>query len=145
MQSHKKIKAFLDCCVLMDYFQGRERCENAESILALAEKGIIDCYTSSAIICTLAYLFEKYKVTTKKEIPQIIKSLTEIISILPVNGDDISYAIENSKEDFEDAVESSCAGRACDCIITNDISHFKKISSLPIYTASDFLLSSTFC
>ena len=143
MPSRRKIKAFVDCCVLMDYFQGREGSEDAESILALAEKGAIECHTSSVIICTLAYLFEKHKVTSRTEIPQIIKSLTEIVSILSVNDDDISYAIDNSKGDFEDAVEISCANKVCDCIITNNISHFKKISSLPVFSPGDFLLSST--
>lgn len=133
------MKVFLDCCALMDFFQGRENGEQIETILAIAQEGRLSCYTSSVIICTLAYLFEKYKLAPKKEIPDIIKSLTDIVTVLPVTSDEISSAIVRSTGDFEDAVECACAERVCDCIVTDNTKDFATISSIGIYSPEEFV------
>lgn len=132
------MKVFLDCCAFMDFFQGRENGEHIETILALAQEGRLNCYTSSVIICTLSYLFEKYKLAAKKEIPDILKSLTDIVTVLPVTSDDISSAIGRSVGDFEDAVECSCAERFCDCIVTDNTKDFASISVIRIYSPEEF-------
>jgi len=135
------MKVFLDCCALMDFFQGRENGEHVETILAIAQEGHLSCYTSSVVVCTLAYLFEKYKVASKKEIPNIIKSLTDIVTVLPVTSDDISSAIVRSTGDFEDAVECACAERFCDCIVTDNTKDFAAICSIGIFSPKDFDIS----
>jgi len=101
----------------------------------------LNCCTSSVIICTLAYLFEKYKLAAKREIPDIIKSLTDIVTVLPVSSDDISSAIARSAGDFEDAVECACAERFCDCIVTDNTKDFAAISVIGIYSPEEFVIS----
>jgi len=132
------MKVFLDCCALMDFFLGRESGDHIETILAIAQEGRLKCYTSSVIVCTLAYLFEKYKLASKKEIPDILKSLTDIVTVLPVTSDDISSAIVRSAGDFEDAVECACAERYCDCIVTDNTKDFAAISAIEIYSPEEF-------
>jgi len=124
----------------MDFFQGRKNGEYIETILAIAQEGGLNCYTSSVIICTLAYLFEKYKIAPKKEIPNIIKSITDIVSILPITSEDISSAIVRSVGDFEDAVECACAERFCDCIVTDNTKDFAAISSIKVYSPEELSL-----
>jgi len=125
----------------MDFFQGRENGEHIETILAMAQEKRLNCCTSSVIICTLAYLFEKYKLAAKREIPDIIKSLTDIVTVLPVSSDDISSAIARSAGDFEDAVECACAERFCDCIVTDNTKDFAAISVIGIYSPEEFVIS----
>jgi len=125
----------------MDFFQGRENGEYIETILAMAQEGHLNCYTSGVVICTLAYLFEKYKVVAKKEIPDIIKFLTDIVTVLPVTSDDISSAIARFAGDFEDAVECACAESICDCIVTDNVKDFVAISSIGVYSPKEFTLN----
>jgi len=134
------MKVFLDCCAIMDFFRGRENGEHVESILASAQEGGLACYTSSVVICTLAYLFEKYKLASKKEIPVILKALTDIVTVLPVTSDDISSAIVRSAGDFEDAVQCVCAERFCDCIVTDNTKDFAAISSIGVYLPEEFVI-----
>lgn len=133
-------KIFLDACVLMDFFAGRNNCDAVEAILSLAERKKLECFTSGNIICTLAFLFEKYKVMPKKEIPKVISSLLDVVQILPVGKKEIDWAVENSSGDFEDAVECACAAPICDIIITDNIEDFK-ISEIQVSTPEAFASS----
>lgn len=131
-------RVFIDCCVFMDFFQGRTDDNSGEKILALGQQGKIECYTSSLVICTLAYLFEKYKLVSRKEIPLVMKSLVQYINILPVESDDILKAIDFPSGDFEDDVEKSCAEKYCDCIITRNKKDFKN-SDLKVFSPEEFI------
>lgn len=129
---------FLDGCVLMDFFENRTGADLAETILALGEKSKISCNTSSVLICTLAYLFEKEKIFPKKEISKVISSLIENVNVLSVNEKHIQSAIEKEGSDFEDKVQTACAEEFCDCIITVNRKHFKD-SAIPVYSPEEFL------
>ena len=131
-------KIFLDGCVLMDFFENRTGANYVESILALGERKEISCQTSSVLICTIAYLFEKYKIFPKKEISNVIASLMENVTILPVNKNHIQSAVEKKAIDFEDNVQTACAEEMSDCIITDNKKHFKN-SMIPVYTPKEFL------
>lgn len=131
-------KYFVDGCILMNYFMGRSGCEYAEMVLALSQQGKIECFTSSLVICTTAYLFEKYKVFAKKEIPNVINSLIDIVKVLPVTDKHISEAVYKSGIDFEDNVQISCAEEFCDAIITDNIKDFKN-TTLPVQTPKEVI------
>lgn len=122
----------------MDYFMGRPGAEYAETILALSQKGDIECMTSSVVLCTIAYLFEKYKVFAKKDIPEVIESLREVVKILPVTDEHISSAIDATGNDFEDNVETACAEDFCQVIITRNIKDFKG-TKLRVYKPEDLI------
>lgn len=122
----------------MDYFMGRSGCESAEMVLALSQQGRIECFTSSLVICTTAYLFEKYKVFAKKEIPNVINSLLEVVKVLPVTDRHIGEAVCKSGNDFEDNVQISCAEEFCEAIITDNIKDFTG-TSLPVFTPKEVI------
>lgn len=131
-------KVFIDGCVLMDFFENRAGANLAETILALGERAEITCQTSSMLICTLAYLFEKLKIFPKKEISNVISSLADNVTILSVTENHIHLAIEKEGIDFEDNVQTACAEEFSDCIITVNKKHFKS-STIPVYTPKEFL------
>jgi len=133
-----KKKIFLDACALMDFFADRKNADAIEAVLALAETDKLDCFTSSNVICTLAYLFERHKVLPNKEIPKAIASICDIVQVLSVGQKEIDWAVGNSAGDFEDAVECACADTVCDIIITDNVKDFK-ISKIQVVTPDTFM------
>lgn len=131
-------RLFLDGCVLMDFYTARKGADDAETILALAERKVVECVTSSLVICTLTYLFEQYKILPKKDIPPAVDSLMKIVGVLPVGKEELESAVNSAGKDFEDNVEMACAEKGCDYIITDNVKHFLH-SSKPVLTPSQFL------
>lgn len=124
----------------MDFYLGREGADYTQTLLALSKRGLIKCFTSSNMMCTIAYLFEKTKALPKKEIPKEIFELSKLIDILDVSKEHILKATSMGGRDFEDNVQIACAEGRCDNIITDNIKDYIN-SAVPALSPEEFLRS----
>lgn len=134
------MKVFLDCNVFMDFYSGRQYCEEAAQILSMAQDGRIKASTSMICVSDIIYLFEKYKIIPKRLIPDAIKDLSSLVEVLPVGNDELQEALSMEySRDLEDLLEISCAQRnGCDTIITINKRDFTQ-AEIPVYSPAEFL------
>ena len=133
------MKAFIDSDVLIDFYQAREGAGLAEAILALSENHKIEGVTSILCISNIAYLFEKFKIVPKKEIPSAMGALSDVLGILSMGESQLKNAVEMDHTDFEDSLEMAAVkDGGCDYIITNNIKDYR-ISTVPVLTPGEFL------
>ena len=126
------IRIFLDTDVVIDYFTGRLRDDNALNIMRIGE---LPCYELN--ISFLTAVNTMY--VAQKLCPQLKPSvLTELFNILPQTTNQWKKAQSLEMPDFEDALQISCAiDSGCDIFITRD-RHF---SAAPVktYSPEEFL------
>ena len=136
------MKVFLDCNVFMDFYSGRQYCEEAAQIISMAQEGRIKACTSMICVSDIIYLFEKYKIIPKRLIPDAIKDLSSLVEVLPVGNDELQEALSMEySRDLEDLLEISCAQRnGCDAIITINTKDFSS-SGIPVLSPVQFLQS----
>ncbi len=131
-------KIFLDTNVLLDaLLPGRPSAEASRKILAVGNEET-RLYFSSLSVANLAYVLRKN--LGKDRAVDIIGMLFKRFYVLPVIDMDIYNALRSGCPDFEDAMQISCADFGnCDCIVTNNIRHFRGYAALPVFTPEEFL------
>ncbi|MGL6196574.1 MAG: type II toxin-antitoxin system VapC family toxin [Thermoguttaceae bacterium] len=132
------ISVLVDTNVILDYVLAREPfCSHAERIFAHAFLGKVECCLSASAVTDLYYIM--CKSMPRQNAVATIRELFKVIRILPVNGDSISLALNQTMRDFEDAVQVAAAN-ACDvdCIITRDAKDFVD-SGLTVYSPEDYV------
>lgn len=130
-------RVFLDTNILLDLVQKREGFNKAVNILEGAFKNqysICACVLSYA---NIAYVLRK---ETKERRYQLLSLLAETVPMLPLMPDDVTLAIVNPVNDFEDMLQYQCAkANGCDVIITNNGKDYAEFCDLPFMTAAEFL------
>ncbi len=131
-------KIFLDTNVLLDaLLPGRPSTDASRRILAIGDEET-RLYFSSLSVANLAYVLRKN--LDKERAVDMIGVLFKKYYVLPVIDMDIYNALRSSCPDFEDAMQISCADFGnCDCIVTNNIRHFRGFAPLPVYTPEELL------
>lgn len=128
------MKAFFDTNVLLDLLmKSRLGHEAAIAILQVARRGDISaCLTTQSIVDAAYIQTQRLKAPTPafKEAVRLIVSIVELLPILP---EDIEWANRSEIDDYEDAVQLSCALRSgCDVIVTSD-KKYRNYTDIALY------------
>ncbi|MBR1927424.1 MAG: putative toxin-antitoxin system toxin component, PIN family, partial [Bacteroidales bacterium] len=130
-------KVFLDTNVILDLILGREGADYAKQIIQFGIESQIRNHTSVLSLANIAYIIRKY--LSHKETSEILATLFDSVTILPMGDQQVYQAMKIDGPDFEDSLQIACASAAvCDLVITNDKKHFKDIP-LPVYTSEEFI------
>lgn len=132
-------KIFLDTNVLLDVIEERPGLAEAQKIIDYASS---DCFTrlyvSTLTIANAAYVIRRRPLL---EIKQCLKECMEFCNVLPMNDMQLYEAIRSGKSpDFEDNLQIMCAEQGgCDLIVTNNASHFRPHTDIPVLTPEEFI------
>ncbi|MBI3235566.1 MAG: PIN domain-containing protein [Bacteroidetes bacterium] len=120
------VKVFVDTDVCLDLLSSREPFNTtAERLFSLADTGKIDIYVSSLSFANIDYVLRSQYST--KHSRQIIAKFKTLVSVLPVDSKTIDLAIASDFNDFEDAIQYSCAIEYnMTMIVTRNIKDYKK-------------------
>jgi hypothetical protein len=95
-------------------------------------------YVSTISVTDVMYILRKYN--EHNEVAHALQKLIGILTVAVITQDDLVYGFSGEMNDFEDAVQSSCAGRiGADCIITRNTKDFTA-SPVPAITPEEFLV-----
>ena len=133
------MKAVVDTNIIIDALTGRDPFrEAAEAIFSHAAAMSFEAYLIATSITDIHYLLRKH-LHDRELTHEAIGKLLVLFQIQDVTYEDCINALASEMKDFEDAVLSSCAGRAgADYIITRNIKDFKN-SFVPAILPDDFL------
>ncbi len=135
-------RIFLDTNILLDAALGREHADEALAILSIGESGKVELCASVLTYANIAYILRKHP---KEEMYKYLSVLREGINVLPLDAKTFDAALEQEASDFEDMLQYQIALAAnCECVVTNNIKHFKEFSALPLYSSTDFVNSFEF-
>ncbi len=137
------MKIFLDSNVLMDVITQRmPQKEFSEKIIELAASKELEAYCSSLSISHIYY--SARKIIPPKQLKEILKDLTSIVIVAPVDKFIIEKAFSSSFVDFEDAIQHECALaiKGINYIVTSNRKDFKH-SAIKTLNPSEFVKSHT--
>ncbi|MCC6369899.1 MAG: PIN domain-containing protein [Bacteroidia bacterium] len=131
-------KVFVDTDVCIDLLSGRKPFnKTAEILFSLADNGKIKIYVSSLSFANIDYVLRSQYSTTHSR--QIIAKFKTLVKVLPVDSKTIDLAIASDFNDFEDAIQYSCAIEYnLTTIITRNIKDYKK-ATIKILTPETFV------
>jgi predicted nucleic acid-binding protein len=132
------IKVFVDTDVCIDLLSGRQPFNNmAEILFSFADLGQIKIHVSSISFANIDYVLRsQYGANHSRKILANFKTL---VNILSVDNKTIDLAIASDFNDFEDAIQNSCAiENNLTTIITRNIKDYKK-STIIVVTPEVFL------
>lgn len=131
-------KVFVDTDVCIDLLSGRKPFnKTAEILFSLADNGKIKIYVSSLSFANIDYVLRSQYSTMHSR--QIIGKFKTIVSVLAVDSKTIDLAVVSDFNDFEDAIQYSCAiENNLTTIITRNIKDYKK-ATIKIVTPDAFI------
>jgi hypothetical protein len=129
------VKILLDCDVLLDVMAGREKfLADSARILDACESGKIHGAIAWHTLANAYYLSDDGKKT--------LKFFEDLLSFIEVVGGDTELAlaaIRSGFSDFEDALQSVCAGKfEADFIVTRNVKDYK-LSPIKAIPPPDFI------
>ena len=132
------MNALIDTNVILDVLMRREPFfAHSSLVLDRAERGEYVASICATTVTTVFYLVRRQHGT--KATVALVKELTAICPVAPVNQSVVESALHSGFGDFEDAVMYHAAVLAgADCIITRNAGDFRE-SSLSVYSPPQFL------
>lgn len=131
-------KIFLDTNIILDVIlPDRPSAEASRRVLSMGSE---DCrlYLSCISVATLSCVLQKN--LGKEQASEIIKEWYKRHYVLSVSDMSVYDALRSSCPDFEDAMQISCANsNNCDCIITNNVKHFRGHAPMQVFTPEEFV------
>jgi predicted nucleic acid-binding protein len=129
------VKILLDCDVLLDVMTGREKfLADSARVLDTCETGEIHGAIAWHTLANAYYLADDGK--------KALKFFEDLLSFIEVAGGDTDLALEAIRAgfaDFEDALQSVCAGKfGADFIITRNVKDYK-LSEVKAMSPADFV------
>ena len=133
------MRLFLDTNVLIDIIQAEREChEYSTAILQAVRISPLTACISTQSIVDASYVFSQGSKAPISEFKKAVELFGSIVDILGVEQEDIETANHGNQEDYEDAVQLSCAIRnGCDALITNDRKLLES-AQINCYTPRDF-------
>ncbi|MDQ6983429.1 MAG: PIN domain-containing protein [Ghiorsea sp.] len=130
---------YVDSDVILDVVMGRDAfLAESSQILNLCETHQISGCTSTLAIANIYYILRRYE---EKSARIAIKSLRDILQVLPVTDKEIGQSLDSKFKDFEDGVQNFVAEcHAAEYIITRNKKDFFH-SSLKVLTPKEYLLT----
>ena len=118
------MKVLIDTNVILDVLCNRaDFVEKSSKIWKYCEVGKIEGYISALSIPNIVYILRKE--LTPQKTQQIIQQIMMIFNVVDLRSSDLKNATEMLSNDFEDAIQMSCASRIeADYIITRNIRDF---------------------
>lgn len=131
-------KVFVDTDVCIDLLSGRKPFNTtAEILFSLADTGKVKIYVSSLSFANIDYVLRSQYSTTHSR--QIIAKFKTLVNVLAVDSKPIDLAIASDFNDFEDAIQYSCAiEHSLTTIITRNIKDYKK-STIKVVSPETFV------
>ena len=121
-------KVFVDTDVCLDLLSGRmPHNKHAEILFTKADKGEIEVYISALSFSNIDYVLRSQYSSTHSR--QLLARFKTLVTVLPVNSNTIDLALASDFNDFEDAIQHSCAiENNLSIIITRNLKDYKKAS-----------------
>ncbi len=131
-------KVFVDTDVCIDLLSGRKPFnKTAEILFSLADNKKIKIFVSSLSFSNIDYVLRSQHTSTHSR--QLIGTFKTLVNVLPVDSKTIDLAIASDFNDFEDAIQHSCAiENNLTTIITRNLKDYKK-ASIAVLTAETFI------
>lgn len=131
-------KVFVDTDVCIDLLSGRKPFNNtAEILFSLADNRKVKIYVSSLSFSNIDYVLRSQYSSNHSR--QLIGKFKTLVNVLPVDNKTIDLAIASDFNDFEDAIQHSCAiENNLTTIITRNVKDYKK-ASIDILTPETFM------
>ena len=131
-------KVFVDTDVCIDLLSGRQPFnKTAELLFSLANKGKLKIYVSSISFSNIDYVLRsQYNANLSR---QLIGQFKTLVNVLSVESKTIDLAIASDFNDFEDAIQYSCAiENNLTTIITRNVKDYKK-ATIKVLTPESFI------
>lgn len=131
-------RIFVDTDVCLDLLSGRQPFNLAAEILfSLADLGKIEICVSSLSFSNIDYVFRSQHSAVHSR--QLISQFKTIVQVLPVDSKTIDLALASNFNDFEDAIQYSCAlENSITILVTRNIKDYKK-AALNVFSPETFL------
>ncbi|AFY60819.1 PIN domain-containing protein [Synechococcus sp. PCC 6312] len=130
------MRLLIDTNVVLDFLQEREPfVESAAELFARIDRGEIEGFIAATTITNIYYIVRRGvgAIVAKNSVIQILSSL----NICTVDQEVLEQAIKLNFQDYEDAVQYSCAiAYNLDAIVTRDLSGFVN-SEIPVVLPND--------
>lgn len=131
-------KVFVDTDICIDLLSGRKPFNTtAEILFSLADNRKIKIYVSSLSFSNIDYVLRsQYSALHSR---QLIGKFKTLVNVLPVDSKTIDLAIASDFNDFEDAIQYSCAiENNLTTLITRNIKDYKR-ATISIMTPESFI------
>lgn len=131
-------KVFVDTDVCLDLLSGRMPFnKTAEILFSLADNRKVKIYVSSLSFSNIDYVLRSQYSSTHSR--QLIGKFKTLVHVLSVDSKTIDLAIASDFNDFEDAIQYSCAlENNLTTIITRNVKDYKK-ATIAILTPEAFI------
>ncbi len=132
-------RVFVDTNVLLDYLAARAPFDiAAKEIMQRAENAQLELYTSTLSFCNIAYILRKLAPGT--DVPAVLRKLSALVVLTPVDGAVMSDALQSTFKDFEDAVQHYSAVHfgGVTHLVTRNVADFAH-SLIPVFTPEEYL------
>jgi len=132
------MRVFLDANVVLDVLANREPfIADSAAILSLVEARKLEGFVAAHTVTTLFYLLRRDLGGDKAR--DVLMDLLRVVEIVGVDQDRIFQALAMDWDDFEDAVQASCAAKVeADFLLTRDKKGFRG-SHIPVLSPAEFL------
>ena len=132
------MKVFLDANVILDVLANREPfVSNSAAVLSLVESEKAEGFVAAHTVTTLFYLLRREVGGAKAR--SILMDLFRVVEIVAVDQDRIYQALAMDWDDFEDAVQASCAAKVeADYLLTRDQEDFRG-SHVPVLSPAEYV------
>lgn len=132
----EKVKVFLDTNIVLDYFTGRMMDGLAEKIVQVGKDPHFELCISFLTAVNIMYVAKKASPQLK---PEVLRS---IFTILPQDATQWDDAASMGMDDFEDAIQASCALRNGSFFVVSRDRHFGK-APMVCFSPDEFLAAIT--
>ena len=115
---------FFDTNIMLDLLQERPGYEDAARILQLQEDGKLEVCISVLSMANIAYVLRK--TVPPFLVAPILKQISSLIRVLPMDDDQLQQALLLDGPDIEDLLQAVCAKvSGCSCLLTHNIKDFR--------------------
>lgn len=131
-------KVFVDTDVCIDLLSGRQPFNKmAEILFSLADNRKVKIYVSAISFSNIDYVLRSQYTATHSR--QLIGKFKTLVIVLPVDSNTIDLSIASDFNDFEDAIQYSCAiEHNLTTIVTRNVKDYKK-ASISVLTPETFI------
>ena len=131
----EQIKVFVDTNIVLDYFYDRMRDGCAKTIVLVGQESMYEMCISILTAINVLYITKKYETRVSPD------DIARLFRILPQDYEQYSYAQTIDIDDFEDAMQLSCAvGGGCRAFVTRDRDLLDSdIRSIQIFSPEEFI------
>ena len=132
------MKIYLDTNVVLDRISERAGSALADTLFSCYNSDFNRLYASCLSVADSAYILRK--ALSRDKLRDILKEFCRECNILPMNDMQIYDALKCKSPDFEDSLQIMCAEeKGCDVILTNNVTHFRDYTDIPVLTPAEFL------